>query len=163
MRARWSAAQAGQRCAARAYAISRLVAVQTSCPCPSGFGPVGRWWRSSCRLQPPVGRAREGSIARRWVSAEVRKALVKVAPAATSPSWAGRSVDKPAPSCALTPDDHDPGVSTKSEVGKVPPQLKCARFRAERGSDSHDLAVRSVSACDLARFVPVGKGGTIFT
>ena len=23
-----------------------------------------------------------------------------------------------------TPNDHDPGVSTKSEVGKVPPQLK---------------------------------------
>jgi hypothetical protein len=23
----------------------------------------------------------------------------------------------------FTPNDHDPGVSTKSEVGKVPPQL----------------------------------------
>ena len=66
-------------------------------------------------------------------------------------------------SSMLTPNDHDPGVSTKSEVGKVPPQLKCARFRAERGSDSHDLAVRSVSSCDLSRFVLVGKGGTIFT
>jgi hypothetical protein len=41
--------------------------------------------------------------------------------------------------------------------------VKCARFRAERGSDSHDLAVRSVSSCDLSRFVLVGKGGTIFT
>jgi hypothetical protein len=50
----------------------------------------------------------------------------------------------------FTPNDHDPGVSTKSEVGKVFPQLKCARFRAERGSDSHDLAVRSVSSCDIS-------------
>ena len=163
MRARWSAAQAGQRCAARAYAISALVALQASCPCPSGFGPVGRWWRSSCRLQPPVGSAKGASIARRCQSAVVEVAVIKVAPAATSPSWAARSVDRPPPSCALTPNDHDPGVCTKSEVGKVPPQLKCARFRAERGSDSHDLAVRRLSASDLARFVPVGKGGTIFT
>jgi len=151
--------QAGQRCAGRAYAISALVAAQTSCPCPSGFWSVGRWWRSSSRVQAPVGSAKGASIARRCQSAVVEVAHRNVAPAETSPSWAGRSVDKPAPSCALTPNDHAPGVWRSLSIGKVSPELKCARNRAETGSDSHDLAVRRLSLSDLARFVPVEKGG----
>ena len=110
-----------------------------------------------------MGSAREGSIARTWVSAEVRKALRNVAPAATSPSWAGPFVDKAPPSCALTPNDHDPGVSTKSGVGKVPPELKCARSRAERGSDSHDLARSKGRRDDLVAVQAVGKEGHTFT
>ena len=110
LRARWSAEQAGQRCAARACAISALVALQTFSPCQSSFGPICRWWRSSGRFQPPVESAKGASIARNCQSAVVKKAVRKVAPAATSPSWAGQIVDKPPPSCALIPNDHDLGV-----------------------------------------------------